>query len=98
MSSRYFAANPDAYQQLRAALDTAWGYPNEDTKTASCLPAPEDCPTDADGRIAVMVLREYTEYEDAAPLIAAALASGNAIEITEAEYDALLPEDDFPNA
>ena len=82
----YYRATPGVYEQARAAIDAAMGYPSADTATI-WTPAVA-APHDADGRC---LLALWQELADLSP-VAAVLDSLE--EITEAEYHASLPPPD----
>lgn len=87
---RYFRcdAGDEAYEQARLALDAAWGHPNAETKTATCIDPAAVAPRDADGRIVLAVNDEFCEYPAAAQMLAFMLAGGAVAEITWDEYRA----------
>lgn len=97
---RYFRASDDAYESLRDALDDAFGYPNEQTLTASCLPPAIALRHE---RLSVFgsILHAFgaikpkayvgipTDLCDAGPapsLLADAIASGSIEELTAEQY------------
>ena len=84
---RYFRSTNDVYEQARAALDAAWGLPNN-LGTATCIEPAATAPHDQQGRIVLAVDDEFVTWEPAATLVPQLLASGAVQEITEAEYRA----------
>ena len=87
---RFFRCNAgDAvYEQVRSTLDAAWGLPNSDTKTATCISPAAVAPRDAQGRIVLSVNDEWCEYTVACDLLPEMLASGAVSEITADQYAA----------
>jgi hypothetical protein len=87
---RYFRceAGDQAYEQARLSLDAAWGHPNAETKTVTCIDSAAVAPRDAQGRIVLAVNDEFCEYPDAQQMLTYMIEQGAAIEITEADYRA----------
>lgn len=85
---RYFRceAGDESYENARLSLDAAWGHPNEETKTLTCIEPAATAPRDASGRIVLAVNDEFCDYPAAASMIELMLGSGNATEITNADY------------
>jgi hypothetical protein len=85
---RYFRcdAGDEAYEQARLALDAAWGHPNADTNTQTCIDPAAVAPRDLAGRIVLAVNDEFCAYPAAAEMLSLMLGSGAAIEISEADY------------
>jgi hypothetical protein len=91
MSQRYFrTADASMYEQIRLGLDAAWGHPTAGTVT--CIDPAAVAPHDAQGRILLAVKPEFTEFPAAAAMLPDLLASGQVVEITDAEYRASLPQ------
>lgn len=91
MSQRYFRTADEAlYEQVRLGLDAAWGHPNGGTVT--CIDPAAVAPRDAQDRILLAVKPEFTAFPAAAAMLTDLLASGQVVEITEAEYRAALPQ------
>jgi hypothetical protein len=88
---RYLRALPAVYEPIRAQLDAAYGYPNEETKTLTAIPLPSDLPTDAQGRVYLAISQEYCEYILPSEMLPQLLASGAVEEVDAAAYAALLP-------
>jgi hypothetical protein len=87
---RYFRceAGDTAYEQARLALDAAWGHPNAETKTVTCISPAAVAPSDAEGRIVLAVHEQFVEYPAASQMLGYMLGIGAAVEITAAEYAA----------
>jgi hypothetical protein len=85
---RYFRclAGDEAYEQARLALDAAWGHPNAQTMTQTCIDPAALAPRDAAGRIVLAVNDEFCAYPAAEEMLGYMIGSGAAAEITEAEY------------
>ena len=85
---RYFRcdAGDEAYEQARLALDAAWGHPNAETKTQTCIDPAAVAPRDASGRIVLAVNETFCAYSAAEQMLGYMISSGAAAEITEAEY------------
>jgi hypothetical protein len=81
-------AGDEAYDQARLALDSAWGHPNADTRTQTCIDPAVVAPRDAEGRIVLAVNDEFVEYPAASQMLGYMLGVGAAVEITAAEYAA----------
>lgn len=92
---RYFRceAGDQAYENARIALDQAWGHPNEATKTLTCIEPAATAPHDAQGRVVLAVNDAFCEYPAAAAMLEFMLGTGEATEITEAEYRAAVQKE-----
>lgn len=88
---RYFLSTDAVYEQVRATLDTAWGFPNAETKTETALDPAASAPHDNQGRVYLVISGEYCGYEPAATLLPELLAGGSVEEISEADYIAAFP-------
>jgi hypothetical protein len=98
---RFFVtADVELYEQVRAALDAAWGLPNSNGTVTCISPAAGvrvgeivliAAPRDAAGRVLLAVLDEWCEWPPADEMLPQLLASGAVEEISEADYWALLP-------
>jgi hypothetical protein len=86
---RYFRSSDAVLEQVRLALDAAWGLPANGQITA-LLPA-ADSPHDSQGRVLLAVVAGFCEYEAVAAMLPQLLASGAVEEISESEYAASLP-------
>lgn len=82
---RYFRATAAVYEQARAALDTAWGLPN-DTGTVTCIEPAATAPRDAQGQVVLAVNDEFCAYAVASDLLPQLLTSGAVEEIDAATY------------
>lgn len=89
---RFFRAMPPVYAAICQQLDAAYGYPNPDTKTLRTLPLASELLTDSQGRLYLCVDAEYCDYVLPAELLPQLLASGQVEEITQADYQAALPQ------
>ena len=76
--SRFFRTSPEAYEAIRAAMDSASGFPNASASTWFA-PASE-APRDAEGRCLIAAI----------PPIASHFAVAGAEEITAEDYAAAL--------
>lgn len=88
---RYFRATPAVYAGICQQLDTAYGYPNAATKTERTLPLTETLPSDGQERVYLAISQEYCDYNLPRQMLPQLLASGAVEEITQAEYQAVLP-------
>lgn len=88
---RYFRAYPEVYEQVRLALDSAWGYPNSETKTDTAIPPSAELQSDAQGRVYLAISAEYCGYILPSEMLPGMLASGSVEEVGAAEYEALSP-------
>jgi hypothetical protein len=89
---RYYRceAGDEAYEQARLALDAAWGLPNTDTKTMTCIEPAATAPRDAQARIVLAVDDSFCAYTVAVDLLPQLLASGAVEEIDAATYRAAI--------
>jgi hypothetical protein len=85
-------AGDEAYEQARLALDAAWGHPNAETKTVTCIDPASVAPRDQQGRIVLAVAEEFCAYPAAAQMLELMLGGGAAVEITEADYRAAVTQ------
>jgi hypothetical protein len=87
---RYFRceAGDEAYEQARLALDAAWGHPNTETRTETCIDPASVAPRDAQGRIVLAVNDEFCEYPAAQQMLTYMTEQGAVTEIAQAEYRA----------
>ena len=87
---KYFRclAGDEVYEQVRLTLDAAWGHPNAETRTDTCIDPAAVAPRDAQGRIVLAVNTEFTEFPAAAAILPDLLASGAVEEIDLAIYTA----------
>jgi hypothetical protein len=89
---RYFRTTPAVYAGICSQLDTAYGYPNAETKTLRTLPLAVDLPADGQGRVYLAVDAAYCEYILPGKMLPDLLASGAVEEVDAATYAALLPQ------
>lgn len=90
---RYFRASTDAvYEQARATLNAAWGYPSADGKTLTCLEPAALVPHDGQSRPHLQVRAEFCEYSPAVDLLPLLIAGGEVEEITEADWLGVAPK------
>jgi hypothetical protein len=81
---RFFRSSAEVYEQVRAALDVAWGLPANGQQTCF-TPAPVGIRDDSQ-RMLLAVDAEFCEYDAVAALLPGLLASGAVEEIDEATY------------
>lgn len=86
---RFLAVNADAYEPMRAEVDAASGFPDADTETM-WNPATV-APVAADGRLLLALPDAIATLGVVAAAIGARLDTGECVEISEAEYRAMLP-------
>lgn len=91
---RYFRSFEAVYENVRAALDAAWGFPNAETKTETAIEPAATAARSSDGRVMLAISSEYCAYEPAATLLPQLLASGAVEEITVDEYQAAIQTPD----
>jgi len=89
---RYFRTTPAVYAGICSQLDTAYGYPNAETKTLRTLPLAVDLPADGQGRLYLAVDAAYCDYILPGQMLPDLLASGAVEELTEAQYLAVAPQ------
>jgi hypothetical protein len=83
---------PDVYEQARLHLDSAWGYPNEATRTVTAIPPASDLPMDSQGMVYLDVSSEYCEYVLPSQMLPQLLASSAVEEIDAATYLQEVPQ------
>lgn len=85
---RYFRcdAGDEAYEQARLALDAAWGHPNAETRTLTCIDPAGVAPRDQQGRIVLAVNDEFCEYPATEQMLSLMLGAGAAVELTAEQY------------
>lgn len=91
---RYFRclAGDEAYEQIRATLDVAWGHPNAVTKTTTCIDPAAVAPRDTQGRVMLATFEAFCEYAASEQMLASVLSSGVIEEIDAATYLQELPQ------
>jgi hypothetical protein len=89
---RFFrAATAEAYEAVRADLDSVWGYPNPGTKTATAITPVGEAPTDASGRVYIIASEDECNYPAISERLPTLLASGMVAEVTAAEFAEQFP-------
>lgn len=84
---RYFrTADAALYESIRLQLDAAWGHPNAETKTETCIDPAAVAPRDSHGRILLAVRPEFCAFPAVAALLPQLLSSGAVQEIDAADY------------
>ena len=89
MTHRYFATTDATYEAMRAAVDSAWGYPTAQTLT--CVPPASELWHDAEGRVVIALTLDSLSWEPVPSMIGGALAAGAVTEIDEATFWAAAP-------
>jgi hypothetical protein len=88
VDQRYFRSSPQVYESLRQQLDTAFGYPNDQTHTVW---APvESAVTDSEGRCLLAVRAASCARPQVAAVLPDLLASGVVEEVDAATYQAAM--------
>ena len=90
MTHRYFATTDATYEAMRAAVDSAWGYPTPQTLT--CVPPAVEQWHDAGGRVVIALTLEWLSWEPVPTMIGGALAAGAVEEIDEATFWTAAPK------
>jgi len=86
---RYFCtASDELYEHARLTLDAAWCH----VLPVTCIDPAAVAPRDSQDRIVLAVNEEFCEYPAAAEMLSLVLGSGEAYEITEAEYRAAVSQ------
>ena len=86
---RFFTTTDATYEAMRAAVDSAWGYPTPQTLT--CVPPAAEQWHDASGRVMIALELEWLSWEPVQSMIAVAIAAGAVSEIDEATFWASAP-------
>lgn len=86
MIQRYYRSTEPVYEQVRLALDAAWGHPQGGTVT--CIEPAATAPRDADGLVLLAVDEAFTQYPAVSAMLPQLLASGAVAEIDAATYQA----------
>ena len=89
--NRYFRSTTDVYLLVCSQLDSAYGYPNESTRTQRTLPAVADLPSDSDGRLYLAISAEYCSFDLPSQLLPQLIDMGAVEEITEQQYGSVTP-------
>ena len=90
--NRFFTVEPTAYEQTRLALDAAWGFPQGETSIEPLATAPKD----QSGNVLIAIRSLHCDMEPFKSAVEGLLASGAAIELTQAEYGGALPAPSLP--
>jgi hypothetical protein len=88
MNSRFFTVEPNAYEQTRLAVDAAWGFSATETSIEPLATAPKD----SNGQALIAIRAMHCDMEPFKSAVEGLLASEAAAEITQAEYEAALPQ------
>lgn len=83
---RYFRASVAVYESICTQLNTAYGYPNEATKTERALPLVAELPSDSNGNVYLGISEAECNYVLPSEMLPQLLASGAVEEITQADY------------
>lgn len=89
---RYFQVEPTTYEQTRLAMDTAWPFPQGETSIEPLATAPKD----SNGNALVAIRSVHCDMEPFETAIATLLGNNTATKITQAEYEAALPQSEMP--
>jgi hypothetical protein len=87
---RFFATSDSTYESMRAAVDSAWGYPTPSTLT--CVPPASEQWHDASGRVVIALTLEWLSWEPVPTMIVGAIAAGVVSEIDEATFWQAMPK------
>jgi hypothetical protein len=88
---KYFRAETvDAYEAVRAMLDSVYGYPNQATNTVTAIPPAAAQPVDTSGRVYLRASSEEAEFPAISSSLPSLLASGSVEEISESQYAAVI--------
>ena len=90
--SRFFKVAPAAYEQTRKAIDIAWGFEFGETSIEPLATAPKN----SNGNVLIAIRAMHSEMEPFKSAVDGLLASGAATEITQAQYEAALPQSELP--
>jgi hypothetical protein len=86
--NRCFTVNPTAYEQTRLSLDQATGLALHETVYEPLASAPKN----QIGQVLIAIRAVHFDMEPFKSAAEELLASGAATEITQAEYEAALPQ------
>ena len=88
---RYFRASLAAYLSVCQQLDAAYGYPNHETKTLRTLPLASELSSDQQGRVYLGISAAYCDFVLPSQMIPELIAAGIVEEITQQQYEAVVP-------
>lgn len=91
-TNQFFTVEPTAYEQTRLAMDSAWPFPQGETSIEPLATAPKA----SNGNALIGIRTMHCNMEPFRSAIAALLDSNAATEITQAEYEAALPQAEMP--
>jgi hypothetical protein len=86
--NRYFTVEADAYEQARFAVDAAWGFSETETSIEPLATAPKD----QGNNVLIAIRAVHCDMEPFKSAVESLLGSNAAAEITQAEYEAALPQ------
>jgi hypothetical protein len=86
--NRFFAVAQEPYEATRLSLDAAFGMPAGETTITPVGRAIKD----SGGRVLLAIRTEHCQIPEIASAIASLTSSGDAEELTRAQYDALKPQ------
>lgn len=86
--NRYFQCNANAYESTRLALDSAVPMPQNETVYEPLATAPKT----SNGGVLIAIRTEHCQVEPYKSAVESMLASGGATEITQAQYEAAIPQ------
>jgi hypothetical protein len=90
--NRYFTVEADAYEQARFAVDAAWGFSETETSIEPLATAPKD----QSGQVLIAIRTVHCDMEPFKSAVEGLLGGGAATEITQAQYEAALPQPELP--
>ena len=77
--NKYFKTDSNTYETIRSAMDSASGYPNNQASTWFC--SAEEAPKDSEGNCLIAAMPEIAEE----------FLKAGVAEISEEQYQSLLP-------
>jgi hypothetical protein len=90
---KYFRAQDvSVYEAVRALLDSAYGYPNADTKTTTAIPKASESILDRAGRVYLLASDAECQFPAVAELLPQLLSSALVEEIDASTYLQELPQ------
>jgi hypothetical protein len=87
-NNRFFTVDPTAYEQTRLAMDAAWPFPAGETSIEPLATAPKN----QSGNVLIAIRTVHCDMEPFKSAVESLLGSNAATEITQAEYEAALPQ------